>query len=244
MSKRHEQKRLDDDLQLDQCLKTEAGRSQHWADLLGYCHADSMCSLLESTLHLPGDVIECGVYRGTSLRKIGRMISEISPDKELFACDSFAGFPEEKVGRIDVGWFRFLSRLRKKFQLADDTPARMEQFFSMYNIKGKIVKGFFSDTLQQFKQNSFCFIHVDCDIYESHIECLDELYQNLVPGGVAVFDDYGTKGWPGATVAVDEFFSSRDEAPSQSFDRETAAWYVRKPLASVQTSADLQRQAG
>ncbi len=69
-------------------------------------------------LELPGDVIECGVYRGGTLAKIFRTVSKCSADKQVFACDSFEGFPEEDVGRIDVGYFRFLSRIRKNSESA------------------------------------------------------------------------------------------------------------------------------
>ena len=82
-------------------------------------------------------------------------------------------------------------------------------------------------------QDRFCFIHLDVDIYSSYIECLDELYAKLVPGGVVVFDDYGSSKWPGAKKAVDEFFADKDASPGKSTERQDAAWYVRKPLANA-----------
>ena len=232
MSLRHEIPRQEADEQLDQLLQTDAGRTTHWATLFENCHRDSMVSLLESTLHLPGDVIECGVYRGGSLRRICRTLKDQSPHKSVYACDSYEEFPEEKVGRVDLGFLRFLHRVKKKFQLAGDVPERMERFFDMYGIDGQIVKGYFSDTLGRFEHHTFCFIHLDCDIYESYKECLTVLYPKLTPGGVVVFDDYGSSKWPGAKKAVDEFFSGMKESPCLSTDRQEPSWYVRKPAAS------------
>ena len=106
-----------------------------------------MISLLESTLHLPGDVIECGVYRGNSFQMICRAVAETSPGKRIYACDSFEGFPKKKVGRIDLGTHWILSRVRRKYRLCQDTPARLERFSESFNVNGQIVKGFFSETL-------------------------------------------------------------------------------------------------
>jgi SAM-dependent methyltransferase len=228
MSKQHDQQRREAEHALDQFRETEEGKSQYWGTLLDYCRGDSMIALLESTLHLSGDVIECGVYRGASLRKICRAVSDFSPDKLVFACDSFSGFPAEQVGRVDLGFLRFRHRVKKKFQLCDDVPERMERFFQMHRIHGQIVKGNFSETLKQFEHEKFCFIHLDCDLYESYKECLGELFHCLVPGGVVVFHDYGSPNWPGAKKAVDGFFATKAETPQQSRQRDESAWYVRR----------------
>ena len=231
MGQRHEQLRILKDQELDKQLESQTGRDEYWAELLDRCNQDSMYSLLESTLHLPGDVIECGVYRGASITKIGRVLAEHEVDKQITGCDSFEGFPEEKVGRVDVGYFRFLKRIRKKFKAADDVPARLKRFFNYFNVRGRTEKGFFSDTLHKFSNDRFCFIHLDVDIYESYIECLSALYDKLEPGGVVVFDDYGSPKWPGAKKAVDEFFADKEETPTLSTDREEPAWFVRKQAA-------------
>lgn len=226
--KRHERKRLRADEKVDELLTTGRGREEYWEHLRVRGHSESLIGLLESTLHLPGDIIECGVYRGKSLQWISRVAADLAPEKTVFACDSYEGFPEEDVGRVDLGRLRFLARVRKKFRMCEDTPARLERFFQMFGVRGKIIKGYFSDTLQQFSDTPFCFIHLDCDIYSSYKECLHLLYENLTPGGVVVFDDYRAPKWPGAEKAVDEFFATRPESIELSTDRHQSAWFVRK----------------
>lgn len=226
--KRYERKRLRADQEVDELLTTDRGREEHWERIRVRGQSESMIGLLESTLHLPGDIIECGVYRGKSLRWISRVAADMAPEKTVFACDSFGGFPEEGVGRVDLGPLRFLSRVRKKFRMCDDTPARLERFFQMFGVRGEIVQGYFSDTLPRFSDTPFCFIHLDCDIYSSYKECLHLLYENLTPGGVVVFDDYRAPKWPGAEKAVDEFFATRPERIELSNHRSDSAWFVRK----------------
>lgn len=227
--RRHDKRKLENDRRVDRLLQSEYGRSSYWEILLQAGRKDSMISLLESTLHLPGDVIECGVYRGNSFQLICRAVAETSPDKRIYACDSFEGFPKKKVGRIDLGTHWILSRVRRKYRLCQDTPARLERFFESFNVNGQIVKGFFSETLERFSNEQFCFIHLDCDLYVSYGQCLELLYHTLVPGGVFVFDDYGSPNWPGAKEAVDEFFSSKKESVCLCEDLPIPSWYVRKP---------------
>jgi predicted O-methyltransferase YrrM len=226
--KRYEKRRLQADAEVDELLKTDQGRTAYWEQIRVRGQSESMIGLLESTLHLPGDVIECGVYRGKSLQWIARVMADRAPEKTVFACDSYEGFPEEDVGRVDLGPLRFLARVRKKFRLATDTPARLERFFWLFGVRGEIVKGYFSDTLPRFAETRFCFVHLDCDLYSSYKECLELLYENLTPGGVVVFDDYRAPKWPGAELAVDEFFASRPESIELSSHRAVPAWYVRK----------------
>ena len=226
--KRYEKKRLLADKRIDELLATDQGRTEYWERLHVRGRDESMIGLLESTLHLPGDIVECGVYRGESVQWIARSVSDRGSEKTIFACDSFEGFPEEEVGRIDLASLRFLFRVRKKFRMCGDTPARLERFFDVFNVRGEIVKGYFSETLPRLADTRFCFIHLDCDIYSSYKDCLRLLYDNLVPGGVVVFDDYRAPKWPGAEIAVEEFFATRPEVVEQSSDRPTPSWYVRK----------------
>jgi hypothetical protein len=230
MGQRHELKRLRKDLKLDEMLRSEAGRVQYWQQLAEEATKDTLIDLFNGTLHLDGDVIECGVYRGGSLFKLCRALKEGPTRKKIYACDSFEGFPEDRVGLFDRTFFRPLRKLRAKFLLADDVPDRIVRFAEYYDVPVKVVKGFFSDTLPRVEATSFCFIHLDVDIYESYKECLEQLYPLLVPGGVVVFDDYGSSKWPGAKIAVDEYFAQRPETVEKSTNREMAAWYVRKPI--------------
>jgi SAM-dependent methyltransferase len=222
--------RIQMDDEITKLLETEAGRADYKRRLDAECASSSLIELLEGCLKLEGDVIECGVFRGGSIRRISHKLAHLAPSKQVFACDSYEGFPEERVGEKDTSLFRFRFKLRRKFKHATDVPARLEQFFDAYGVNGHVVKGYFSDTLPALAERTYCFIHVDCDIYESHLDCLNTLYDRLIPGGVVVFDDYAQPKWPGASQAVDEFFAGRPEKPQLLATRMNPAWYVRKPL--------------
>ncbi|MEN0110761.1 MAG: TylF/MycF/NovP-related O-methyltransferase [Planctomycetota bacterium] len=243
MAQKHERMRQEHDRLLDERLESEEFRAEHWDDLGAEGARDSLVHLLESTLALEGDVIECGVYRGASLFRMARRLKTLGSDKELYACDSFEGFPTETVGKLDTSFLRPVSKLRRKFTGAGDVPERIERFCGYYDTPIRVVKGFFSDTLPALTDRRFCFIHLDVDLYQSYVDCLTLLYPCLAPGGVVVFDDYnpsklpGVAKWPGATLAVNEFFADRPESVERCETRDRPAWFVRKAAVSAQRVA-------
>jgi predicted O-methyltransferase YrrM len=209
-------------------LKRPEGRTQYWNDLARQCANRSLNELLESTLNLRGDVIECGVYRGASQLQIAHTIKSNCSDKRVYGLDSFEGFPEDSVSATDVGAGRWLSGLRRKFRFCADTPGHLDKIAAAFGLDIELVPGYFCNTLPRFQNHSFCFIHLDVDIYQSYKECLEALYDRLVPGGVIVFDEWDCAAWPGATLAIKEFFSNLPEEVQSAYARRSPANYVRK----------------
>ena len=74
-----------------------------------------------------------------------------------------------------------------------------------------VIKGFFHDTLAALKTERFSLVHVDCDLYDSYLSCLEFAYPRMLPGGYMVFDDYGSPVYVGARRAVDEFLANKPE---------------------------------
>jgi hypothetical protein len=71
-----------------------------------------------ATRRVPGDLVECGVYRGDSLLYLATMAA----DKQVYGLDSFAGFPpnrERKQGFTDTS----LDIVKARVRLVDVAPA-------------------------------------------------------------------------------------------------------------------------
>lgn len=71
--------------------------------------------------------------------------------------------------------------------------------------KTHLVKGWFEDTVPPKSKliPKIAVLRLDGDWYESTKIPLENFYQNIVPGGVIIVDDYGTCF--GSMKAVDEF---------------------------------------
>ena len=94
---RRKAERIAADEARDWLLNSEDGKRDYWHALAEECAESSLIALLEDALKLPGDVVECGVFRGASLRRIAKTLKDIAPERKVFGLDSFEGFPDGGV---------------------------------------------------------------------------------------------------------------------------------------------------
>ncbi len=66
-----------------------------------------------------------------------------------------------------------------------------------------IIEGEIPFTLSQVDEK-FSFCHIDLDVYRATHQALWYAYQNILPGGVIICDDYGMETCKGVKQAIDE----------------------------------------
>lgn len=168
----------------------------------------TLMHFLNETLHLDGDVVECGVWRGGSARLLREEILRDAADKKLYLFDSFEGMAavDSEQDRHSVGDFQDTSLDHVQAFVAGaegDDPKGVAVFR----------KGWIPDTFKGLSKIKICFAHIDLDLYQSILDSLNFVYPRLAGRGVIVFDDYGFASCPGARQAVDEFFRDKPEKP-------------------------------
>ena len=220
---------IEQDDQISEQLKTKEGRELYWHYLVEQSRNFDLIDLLLKSISLEGDMIEFGVWRGYSTRRMAAVAKNAGAKKRLYACDSFEGFGDEVITSQDTSLFRSANRLKKKFTVASDVPGKLDEFFKCFDLDGVCIKGFFSESLNSIDNSTkYCFAHVDCDAYSSHLDCLNYVYQRMTKGGCIVFDDYDKKTWPGAKKAVNEFLLNKPEQIKLSHNKDNPAWYIIK----------------
>lgn len=151
--------------------------------------------------HLPGAIVECGVWKGRTLLMLAALARN---ERAVWGFDSFAGFPVMTEHDIKE------SAERESFK--DTSLPMVRKFLEINRVSAHLVEGPFNQTLPTHKQavGPIALLCLDCDVYDSYRVCLAELYDQVVSGGVILFDEYaGTYErckWPGAAKAIDEFF--------------------------------------
>lgn len=171
--------------------------------LLGPIKLYIIAQFLKYTVSLPGNAGEFGVYKGGSAFLLADILQQTSPNKILHLFDTFTGMPESDPEKD----------LHKEGDFDDVTFEDVSRFLSIYR-NVRLHKGLFEDTLPNIvNDEQFCFVHIDCDIYNSVLQCCNFLYSRIVPGGIMVFDDYGSKSCPGCKLAIDQFFINKQESP-------------------------------
>ena len=106
--------------------------------------------------------------------------------------------------------FKGLNHLSEKYFSDVANVLTFESYFS--NLFVKYYQGTFSETTKNFNKE-IDILHLDCDLYQSYLDVLNNLYKNVKQGGSIIFDEYYSLKYPGARIAVNEFFSN------QSVDR-------------------------
>jgi acyl-CoA synthetase (AMP-forming)/AMP-acid ligase II len=184
--------------------------------------------LLESVLPLDGDVAECGVWKAATLIPVGLFLRQRGISKTAYGFDSFEGLDESVEIDIEMGGAR---EHRKKIGGFSDTSyeelvAKVNRYGLSHSVK--LVRGYFNETLGPYADRSFCFVHLDCVIYESYRQCLDFFYPRLVRGGIILIDEYHDPPWPGCTAAVDEFLAKTREPVETVTSDNQIKFYIRK----------------
>jgi len=153
-----------------------------------------------NTAQIPGDAAEAGVYRGGTARLIAETFR--NSGKKILLFDTFAGMPEVSATRDThtAGDFGDTSLEQVKSFLADLADIEFYQ-------------GLFPETAAPVSNRTFCFVHVDVDLYQSTLDCCQFFYPRLSRGGVIIFDDYGYLSCKGAKEAADAFFADKPETP-------------------------------
>jgi predicted O-methyltransferase YrrM len=161
-------------------------------------HCLFMTSLLRSTLHLPGNIIECGSSRcGSAV-----IMSRVAPNKIVYACDSFQGFLPSEVMQQRLAGSIIGNGAFKSTSLAYVTEKLRR--LKIQNVE--IIPGYFQNTLNAL-EDDFCFAFIDCDLHDSVLFCLEQLTPRIVGGGIIVVDDYDSSFYLGCKQAVDGFMS-------------------------------------
>lgn len=155
--------------------------------------------------HVPGVIVECGTWRGGMIAGIAAILGD---SREYYLYDSFEGLPEAKP--VDGEGAKIWQEDKNSPYYFDNCRAEMQEAENAMKLSGvrkyHIVKGWFNETLPSFpKDKSIAILRLDGDWYESTMTCMENLYPQVVPGGIIIIDDYHT--WDGCTRAIHDYLT-------------------------------------
>lgn len=149
----------------------------------------------------PGNVAECGVFRGVLAKEINRYFYS----RKLYLFDTFEGFDERDIAAErafendefnksalnDVGWLSETSAeyVMNKMPHPEDVI---------------IKKGYVPETFADV-DDSFCFVSLDMDLYQPTLAALKFFWERMPDGGIMLLHDYLTPETPGVKKAVEDF---------------------------------------
>ena len=187
--------------------------------------------LFERVIDVPGDVVECGVYKGAGLLYWAKLIELFAPAsrKRVIGFDVFAPFsgvdlrPEEKA-----------VAQRHDALIQDTSRSVVEGFIVGAGLEKRVVliEGDVTMTAKRYAEEQrgarISLLNLDLDTYAGTSAALRAFWPLLSPGAVVILDEYGISGM-GESDAADEFFAEHSLRPSAVPFAETPTAYLLKP---------------
>jgi O-methyltransferase len=159
--------------------------------LLTHVEAEQLVNALRATENIAGEMAEVGTYRGASARLLRHYGA---PGKTLHVFDTFAGLPTPGEHDAEFQAGQFASDLAGVRAYLGDTGVE-------YHV------GIFPESVDdQVRAMRFSFVHLDVDLYEGTLSCLDFFYPRMTAGAILVSHDFGADRAPGVVKAFSEYF--------------------------------------
>jgi O-methyltransferase len=150
---------------------------------------------------VPGDIVECGVFRGGCSMVLAAAAEFYgpwnAPKRHVYGFDTFAGAPENSEFDIEPPG-----------KFADTDFEEVVEATKEYS-NLTFIEGMFQDTLPFFKK-SVALALLDCDLYDSYRTAIQYLWPQLQSNGVMLLADIRS-GCPGADKAVTEMLPDEIE---------------------------------
>ncbi|CAF1327584.1 unnamed protein product [Rotaria sp. Silwood1] len=175
---------------------------------------------------IPGDFIECGVWRGGSSIFARAVFKALNiNDRHVWLADSFQGLPKARTTNDNDHWSKqeYLKVSLEEVQINFHS-------FNLLDNQVHFCKGYFVDSLPRCNVSRIAVLRMDGDMYESTMDQLFNLYSKVQVGGVIIVDDYII---PECNRAVHDFrrwHQITEEIRSISGDQPGHYWIKKKSI--------------
>lgn len=178
----------------------------HGLTMVGRMRLENIERLLLSMIdaHVPGDFVECGVWRGgSSLFARGILKALNVHDRKVHLVDSFEGLPKASQAKDRDVWSE-MDFLKVSLEEVQE-PFRQ---LGLLDPSVAFHKGFFQHSLPPLRKQllasnrTIAVLRMDGDMFESTMDILYNLYDLVSVGGCIIIDDFAIRE---AKEAVETF---------------------------------------
>ena len=169
--------------------------------------------------NIPGEIVECGVFKGTSLIRFGMFRKIFGGDhtSRLIAFDVFSDkYPNTKFKEDQIQRKHWI----KTAGSSSISASQLKKIFKSRKILNyQIIKGDVVKTVPKFVEKNpglkISILNIDIDFIEPTITVLENFFNKVSKGGVILLDNYAGRGSSGKylhgdTVAIDNFFKNKN----------------------------------
>lgn len=165
---------------------------------------ERMFALHEATNYIsdhriPGDIVECGVWRGGSMMLTAlTLLQRGDTGRAIYLYDTFTGntAPSDR----DVDWRGKPAPTSSVFRASRADVEANVSSTGYPTERFRFCEGPVESTIPNIIPERIALLRLDTDWYDSTAHELNHLFPRLVSGGVIIIDDFGH--WQGARAAV------------------------------------------
>jgi len=185
-------------------------------------------ALADNFKRIQGAVVECGVWRGGMIAGLAQLCGK---DREYFLFDSFEGLPQaQPIDGDAMNRWQEDTGSPHYYDNCKTDEAYAKKAMSLSGARDvRVVKGWFKDVLPHFpKDRTIAILRLDGDLYESTLECLNNLYSSVAKNGLIIIDDYYV--WEGCSRAVHHFLAQRELTDKVRMYNDTVCYIVKEKI--------------
>lgn len=162
------------------------------------------CWAARSALSVPGDFVECGVYKGFYAAVLIDYLRFETRGIDFYLYDTFEGLVEE--------WSREEERevVNPHFEWEGTHEFVVSRFASYPNVH--VVKGVVPDVLDRRAPERIAFLHLDLNAALAETAALDKLVGRISDGGIVLMDDYGRQENLGLHRSLDNWWRTHGQS--------------------------------
>lgn len=196
----------------------------------------SRALLYNEVKNTPGDIVECGVFKGTGMYTFLKLKNILNPNssKKVIGFDFFN--TDELILSIDNKDDKEAMDVLFKERHFSHNQSFKDSFKSQLIRNGfsesefDLIEGDVSETTRIFSQSNPGFkislLYMDLDLEIPTYDTLVNLWDNVTRGGLIVFDEYGYHKWS-ESKGVDRFIKERN-LEIKSLDYACPTAYIKK----------------
>lgn len=183
-------------------------RADYSRTMLGEKRLDNVERCIREVVanNIPGDLIECGVWRGgCTIFMKGLLESLGDTRRKVWVADSFRGLP--KPTEVEDLGLDLSSDVVPHLAVSREDVQQAFQNYDLLDERVCFLEGWFKDTLASAPIERLAVLRLDGDLYESTMDGLLALYDRVSVGGYIIIDDYYI---PACRKAVLDFRTERE----------------------------------
>lgn len=211
---------------IERILKDESINAIFYKSLCGFW-VEALQAIHQNAV--PGDIIQCGVWKGGTACFIKHIANRLQLHKEMWLADfygknvSITIAPEHTKDRTAL-------LAAAKYGIVPPDKAFVENNFKKFRVWDNhlhFLEGDVAHTLTSANISNISLLHADVDFYEPTWNVLQLLYAKVAVGGYVVIDDYGVETL-NCKDAVDKFRTQNNITEPLHFLGPYSAYWVKQ----------------